>query len=482
MDLPFSTETSEPIIYTDRSSIPYSVEGVLGSGTYGTVYKVRCTQGRRAGTIYALKSITLRQNITSRGNALQRAQNEVQLIRQARHIHVITLVETYKCKRECGIVMEPVAEGTLGHYLKYADQCDGAVFSAYRSQLFKWFGCLASALAFLHRRNIRHRDIKPSNILVQGRNLLFTDFGISFEDADITEQDDTDVCGTAKYRAPSPDQGLRFGRPADVFALGAVFLEMVTVCCGQDNLSDFNDVINGPYSSNLEIVHNWIDNIQWRLHQYEDELELLRSTRPPKEALGNGDQDTGLESEHDLANSTAWTLSMLFLIRNMLEPSRRYAPTAIAIAMGWAYAPLTGLPPNECNCQPDLPLIPNTTPSERTFFVFSDSLSNQNFWAFALAAKHVGQGDVLRWTCCRCGLENGQAAFGVEFNFPVREALSCPREGCGYFICESCPRDCMGMPEPQYPKRPTQSPELQTTLPTRGVDMNRAAGPSSSFV
>ena len=30
----------------------------------------------------------------------------------------------------------------------------------------KWFGCLASGLAFIHSKRIRHKDIKPANILV----------------------------------------------------------------------------------------------------------------------------------------------------------------------------------------------------------------------------------------------------------------------------------------------------------------------------
>ncbi|KAF2205191.1 kinase-like protein, partial [Delitschia confertaspora ATCC 74209] len=210
------------MVYEDRREIPYEILGPLGGGAYGTVYRVKRISGRRSGTVYALKSITLRQGYTSRGNALERCQNEVKMIKQARHIHVITLVETYKCRREFCIIMEPVAEGTLQDYLKYADQCDGTVFANYREQLFKWFGCLASALAFVHYRGIRHRDIKPTNILVQGNNLLLTDFGISFVDTENTEQGETDVFGTAKYRAPEPVRGIRFGRHADVFALGAV--------------------------------------------------------------------------------------------------------------------------------------------------------------------------------------------------------------------------------------------------------------------
>lgn len=43
----------------------------------------------------------------------------------------------------------------------------------------KWFGCLANAVAHIHETGIRHRDIKPENILMKGGAVLLADFGIS---------------------------------------------------------------------------------------------------------------------------------------------------------------------------------------------------------------------------------------------------------------------------------------------------------------
>jgi hypothetical protein len=58
-------------------------------------------------------------------------QKEVNAIRQAKHIHVVTLVRTYLCGGKFAIIMEPVAEDSLDVYLRYTGQCNGDVLNLY---------------------------------------------------------------------------------------------------------------------------------------------------------------------------------------------------------------------------------------------------------------------------------------------------------------------------------------------------------------
>ena len=103
-----------------------------------------------------------------------------------------------------------------------------------RSWLQTWFMCLASTLAYMHNSGVRHQDIKPSNIIHRGSTIYFTDFSSSsqFEIGQTTSTENP-ARTSAMYSAPeviNRDGVLnRHGRGTDVFALGAVFCEMLTV-------------------------------------------------------------------------------------------------------------------------------------------------------------------------------------------------------------------------------------------------------------
>ncbi|KAH7067408.1 kinase-like domain-containing protein [Paraphoma chrysanthemicola] len=43
--------------------------------------------------------------------------------------------------------------------------------------LRSFFGCLASALGYLHDSSIHHKDVKPSNVLNKHDQVYLTDFG-----------------------------------------------------------------------------------------------------------------------------------------------------------------------------------------------------------------------------------------------------------------------------------------------------------------
>ncbi|KAH7110335.1 kinase-like domain-containing protein, partial [Dendryphion nanum] len=134
-----------------------------------------------------------------------------------------------EASREFGMILTPVAEGNLREYLECVD-----LTNPLDSHIRPWLPCLASGLTYLHSLNILHKDIKPQNILCHGDNILYTDFGLSklFQGDTLTVS--TDPSGTVKYCAPEVRQGKRSGRRSDVFSLGTVYLEMLTVASGRD--------------------------------------------------------------------------------------------------------------------------------------------------------------------------------------------------------------------------------------------------------
>jgi adenylate cyclase len=87
---------------------------------------------------------------------------------------------------------------------------------------------VSDAVGFAHARNIVHRDLKPANIfLLPSGQVKILDFGL----ARIDQSDMTGtgiILGTPNYMAPEQIKGHKADGRADVFALGAVFYELLS--------------------------------------------------------------------------------------------------------------------------------------------------------------------------------------------------------------------------------------------------------------
>jgi serine/threonine-protein kinase len=90
---------------------------------------------------------------------------------------------------------------------------------------------ICEALDYMHKRGVVHRDLKPENIMVlDGDRIKLIDFGIAMkEDARrLTHAGPTSMLGTPDYIAPEQVKGQRGDQRSDIYALGAMFYEMLT--------------------------------------------------------------------------------------------------------------------------------------------------------------------------------------------------------------------------------------------------------------
>ncbi len=94
--------------------------------------------------------------------------------------------------------------------------------------------------------NIVHLDLKPDNILIDSQGLLkIGDFGLS---TTIGDPHDPDGEGDKVYMAPEVLQG-RFERPADIFSLGLVALELAADVILPGEGQTWIDLRTGVFSS-----------------------------------------------------------------------------------------------------------------------------------------------------------------------------------------------------------------------------------------
>jgi serine/threonine protein kinase len=223
-----------------------TVEKLLGSGSAGFVYKVKCQR-----ISMARKTIYRRTPITR-----EKAIREVEHMVRLKHSHIIRLIGTYVWTREFCILMYPAANGNLEMFLECLGKTssekiisdehspDDHLFDmtqrgAMAFSCTGFFSCLSSAIRYIHGSKTKHMDIKPRNILVQSRwhyrggrpeyhsKVYISDFDISrsYKTLDAANTDGTTGC-TQKYASPEVNQGLARGLPADIFSLGCVFLEI----------------------------------------------------------------------------------------------------------------------------------------------------------------------------------------------------------------------------------------------------------------
>lgn len=246
------------------------------------------------GQVYARKQIPLPIPPHKAAICEEEIKNEFSVMRKLTHQHIIQVLFWLKDPQGLtySIFMNPVADDTL--YALIERRFDRqSLPESDRYSIKSWFGCLLDAVAFAHRVNIIHRDIKPTNILIKDGRVYLGDFGLAkdFTSEETSQTKNNAVHGTSVYRAPEVMPGSSRGRPADIFALGCVFSEMLTVVHDR-SLETFRSFRQIPdsgggacaFRDNLEKVREWLHQMEHAASEYGtrpliwETLEMLNSS------------------------------------------------------------------------------------------------------------------------------------------------------------------------------------------------------------
>jgi serine/threonine protein kinase/Tfp pilus assembly protein PilF len=184
---------------------PYRVEGKLGEGGMGGVFRAVDT---RLGRSVAIKIAHARFS--------SRFEREVRAIASLNHPNICILHDVGPNY----LVMELVEGETIAARLKKGPlPVEEAV--RYARQI-------AAALAEAHAAGIIHRDLKPGNVMLTRSGAKVLDFGVARLEGDLTVTAERMVMGTPAYMAPEQREGRPVDARADIYAFGWVFYEMLT--------------------------------------------------------------------------------------------------------------------------------------------------------------------------------------------------------------------------------------------------------------
>ncbi|KAK3669530.1 hypothetical protein LTR78_010584 [Recurvomyces mirabilis] len=278
---PRETEPYLPRIYREDSQIPFAPDGNSPMIT-GSVERVRGISDEFKNLICVRKSLKVSDDLADNR---QRLVQEAKILHSAYHHHVVRLIHTYFYEADddetiFAVVMDR-ADGSLDKYLKPG-----------KTPLAQWFGCLMGVVRHIHALGIRHRDIKPANILVKGGEVLLADFGISQMGLGRTMPTtfkDRSPSRSREYCAPEIDRGSTRGRSADIFSLGAVFLEMFLALYHQNEMKSLKNVLRPSprstlsYAQHINEVHEWVQQSLhpdgWQRDLLNTCLKMLRPAR-----------------------------------------------------------------------------------------------------------------------------------------------------------------------------------------------------------
>ncbi len=202
----------------------YEIEGVLGRGGMGIVYKGRHVLMNRPVAIKMLHP-----QHTTDARVVARFQSEAQTLSQLSHPNLVSVFDF-------GITPnnEPymIMDFHSGHSLEGYLAANGIINTEIGIGIFKQ---VLSGLAVVHKTGIVHRDIKPGNIIISDDRIpqvKIVDFGIaknpSTEKERLKISNTGEVVGTPSYMSPEQCTGHELDARSDIYALGCVMYECFT--------------------------------------------------------------------------------------------------------------------------------------------------------------------------------------------------------------------------------------------------------------
>ena len=198
----------------------FNILSKIGEGSYSTVLKVQRIED---GNIYALKRVKFyKLSEKEKENAL----NEIRILASVKNKNVISYKEAFFDEKDSslGIVMEYADKGDLFQLITERKKTKNYFTE---QEVWKIFIQLLNGLKALHDFKILHRDIKSANVfLFKGGICKLGDLNVSKVARKGLGYTQT---GTPYYASPEVWEEKPYDSKSDVWSLGCVMYEMITL-------------------------------------------------------------------------------------------------------------------------------------------------------------------------------------------------------------------------------------------------------------
>ncbi|XP_058868820.1 serine/threonine-protein kinase Nek10 [Acipenser ruthenus] len=207
----------------------YAILDHLGSGAFGSVHKVRKHGGQN---LLALKEVNLHNPVfgkdkNDRDSSVEKIVSELTIIKeQLQHPNIVKYYKTFLENDRLLIVMELIEGAPLREHFNSLKEKQQQFTE---ERIWNIFIQICLALRYLHKeKRIVHRDLTPNNIMLGEKDkVTITDFGLAKQKQENSKL--TSVVGTILYSCPEIVKSEPYGEKADVWAVGCILYQMVTL-------------------------------------------------------------------------------------------------------------------------------------------------------------------------------------------------------------------------------------------------------------
>jgi len=206
------------------ATFPYRIEGQIGMGSMGIVYRATEVALDRPVAIKTLRLSLLREETPPVQDEMRRRfLQEAQAAGRLSHPGITTVYRVGEEAEVPYLAMEWLEGKTLETLMREHGRLPA-------EQALRLVAELLDALAVAHRGGVIHRDIKPSNLMVlEDGRLKVTDFGIALvRGRELVKTQAGVLLATPKFASPEQLRGTDLDGRSDLFSAGVLLFHLLS--------------------------------------------------------------------------------------------------------------------------------------------------------------------------------------------------------------------------------------------------------------